>query len=185
MSRFWNRLNRTALALATVASAAVFGLPSTASAQFGQAAGIARLIRPEYTRADVRIVVEGLELDDMQRLIIESLFEDYQTQFDAGFDAMRDRLSDTREEADGQDPSKVMEVVFAPLEDWRLEREGLGLELLENIRLVLGEAQLRNWERFKRQLVREKSMTEAELAGEGANLMKAIQEMRLSTTHCH
>ena len=180
MSRVSFTVRRSIVSIAALALSVVMLLPSVAQAQFGQAAGIARLIRPEYTRADVRIVVEALELDDMQRLIVESLFEDYQLEFETGFDDMRERLSNTHEKTEGADPEEVMEIVFAPLEQWRYDRDDLGEELMENIRLILNEQQLSTWDNFRRRLIREKSMADAEFSGEGVNLFKVLDEMRLA-----
>ena len=53
-------------------------------AQFGELAGFTESMQPEYHGRDLLIFAEALDLDKAQKDILKSLFEDYQTSFDAG-----------------------------------------------------------------------------------------------------
>ena len=59
-------------------AAAVTG---SATAQFGLTSGIGDAFRPAFSTRDVQLAMEMLDLDEAQRFILETLFEDYQVEF--------------------------------------------------------------------------------------------------------
>jgi len=171
---------RMLVLLALVAVVLVGG--RTARAQFGEAAGIAKLMRPEYTRADLRIFTEGLDLDDTQQLLVESLFDDYRTEFEAGWLGVQEELGSLKDRLDaspGISPDEIRAMVFEPFETWKDERDRLGRELMENIKVFLHDQQLARWDEFQMQLVRDKTLPAGEFSGEQVNLFYVLRDMRL------
>ena len=55
---------------------------------------IRELLEPDFSRRDVPLFVEQLQLDDGQRAIIESLIEDYDDTFGAGSEEVQADLTD-------------------------------------------------------------------------------------------
>ncbi len=174
--KYRTRPVRLLLAAATICSAVALAAP--ASAQFGQIA-IAKSTKPEYFRRDVLIFVEGLDLDESQRLIVEGLFEDYIDEFDAGFARVTKRLEDMRPELNGVDEKQLMKLIFQPFLDWIGEYDKLSEQFLENVKTVLNEQQLQAWPEFRRRLRREKSLGEGELAGEKLNLFHFLRDLNI------
>ncbi|MHC4948862.1 MAG: hypothetical protein ACYTG1_11460 [Planctomycetota bacterium] len=154
-------------------------LAPAAPAQYGEAAGIAEAMRPEYFGRDLVLFVEGLELDDTQRVIVEALFDDYQAAFDEGFARMRQRYEDMRPELQTQDETRIMRLVFAPFEEWHDEKVMLGEQLRSDVQAILNEDQLSSWPAFMRRMVREKTMHEGRLAGESLDLFHIVRDMNL------
>ena len=157
----------------------VLGLTGTARAQFGEAAGIAESMQQEYFNRDVTLIVEGLELDETQRIIVEELYKDYQADFDAGVDRMKNRFMAMKDELAMGDPERVVRVVFAPWEDWNSERRQLGDRFIDNIKVVLTPQQLDAWPTFERRLYREKTLHKGTLSGESLNLFHVVRDMDL------
>jgi hypothetical protein len=74
--------------LATMATAGVLAAASAAQAQFrgpggGGMAGMRAIAEPDISTRDFAVLDEELSLTDEQGMLIETLFEDYQTSFDA------------------------------------------------------------------------------------------------------
>ncbi|MCA9296864.1 MAG: hypothetical protein KC983_10105 [Phycisphaerales bacterium] len=168
------------LSVAIALGAALVGTAS-ASAQFGEAAGIAEAMQPEYFSRDVVLFADGLNLDDTQRIILESLFEDYTSEFDAGVAAMHARFEGMKDELQQQsgDKDKILGMVFKPIREWSADRQVLGEQFLENLRLILDARQLEYWPQFEQQLYREKQLHRGRFSGESLNLFYVIRDMKL------
>ena len=78
---------------AICAMAFTMGLITPASAQIGEGTGLAEALNPEFFNRDIVIFVEGLGLDDTQRIIVEAMFDDYQDGFEEARVAMSDNAS--------------------------------------------------------------------------------------------
>jgi len=156
-------------------------LTGTASAQFGEAAGIAEAMQPEYYRRDVDLFARGLNMDDSQKLILESLYEDYVQEFDSGKAAMEQRFEDMKDDLQdaASDKNQVLAMVFTPIRDWADDRRVLGERFLENIRLILNEEQLEQWPAFEQELYREKHLHKGRFSGESVNLFYVLRDMRV------
>lgn len=150
-----------------------------ATAQFGQAAGIAKSTQPEYFRRDMTIFADGLELDETQSVIVEGLFEDYIAEFDEGFARLQERLENLRPDLQNSDQNTVMKLVFEPFYDWFDEYDNLGEQFLANIQAVLNQQQLSHWDAFRRRLRRDKTLMDGALPGEKLNLVHVVRDMRL------
>jgi hypothetical protein len=156
----------------------------TAPAQFGEAAGIAEAMQPEYFSRDIVLFADGLNLDETQRLILESLFHDYTSEFDAGVAAMHERFEGMKDELQQQsgDKDKILGMVFKPIREWSADRQVLGAQFLENLRLILDDRQLEHWPQFEQQLYREKQLHRGRFSGESLNLFYVIRDMKLPQT---
>lgn len=149
-----------------------------------QVTGLTEAMQPEYFTRDLIIFIEGLDLDENQQLIIEALFDDYEQSFNVGIANMENRI----EEIQGQikelkdDPQQVLEMVLAPIEDWVNERQVLGDQLIENVRVILIPEQETMWIEFTRKLEIEKQAPHGILSGEGINLYHTIRDMSLDQT---
>ncbi len=171
------RLSVAKLVVNLVAGVAI--LSNTASAQFGEAAGIAEAMQPEYFNRDVMLIVQELELDETQRVILDALYEDYQDDFDAGLDHMKEQFMGMKDNLSHGDQKRVMRLVFAPWEDWIVKRKRLGADFLENVKVVLNGYQLEQWPAFQRQLFREKTLYKGRFSGEMLNLFNIVRDIHL------
>jgi len=163
------------LAAATIAAAS-FTAPSHA-----QFASVAEAMNPEYLPRDLLVFVEGLDLDDSQQMIAEALFDDYQSNFDLGIERMKVEIESVREQipSAGGDERKILRIVLSPLQDWIIDREAMGNQFLENIRVILMSEQRDRWEHFLRRLYREKHVRDGRFSGEAVNLFNVVRDLRL------
>src|SRR5688572_21882164 len=164
---------RTALSVAIVAISLIVN--SAAHAQFGEAAGIAEAMQADYLRRDIVLFQQGLTLDDSQRAIVEALYADYEQAFEDGLARMRKRIEDMREELQSQDVDRVLRIVFKPIEDWSVEKRGLGDQFMENVKVILTPEQQEQWPKFERFIYREKNLNKGTLSGESANLFYIVR----------
>ncbi len=103
--------------LFSLAAAAAMVLTAPSSAQFGLAGGIGEAFKPAYTTRDIQLAVDMLKLDEAQKFIVETLYEDYDAEFRTGIDGFRDRVAVLRTEIDpgNPDPGQIMRVVFGTI----------------------------------------------------------------------
>jgi hypothetical protein len=94
------RIRFVALALVIVSLA----LTSLARAQSPLAIGFEEAFAPDFLRRDLPLFKSELRLDDEQTTIAESLFADYQEQFELELAKVRADLSDAQAAMGGQDP---------------------------------------------------------------------------------
>jgi hypothetical protein len=85
------------LFIGIVVMAAVAALAGEAAAQPSPFASGARgALRPDFLRRDLVQLINALRLDDEQKLVVETLFADYEAAFDAGMTAVRKRMAEIR-----------------------------------------------------------------------------------------
>jgi hypothetical protein len=169
------RIARFALTLAGAMSLAM-----PASAQFGEAAGISEAMVQDYYSRDLRYFAEQLALDDAQRSIVESLYVDYEQEFNEGLARMRKRLEEMREQFQANDVDQVLRMVFKPIEEWSVEKRAMGDVFLDNVKVVLTPEQQEMWPKFQRFLYREKHLAKGRLSGESLNLFQIVNDMGLN-----
>ena len=169
---------RTAFGIAAVALSLTAS--SVAHAQFGEAAGIAEAMQADYLRRDIVLFQQGLTLDDSQRAIVDALYGDYEQAFEDGLARMRKRIEDMREELQSQDVDRVLRIVFKPIEDWSVEKRGLGQQFMENVKVILTPEQQEQWPKFERFIFREKNLSKGTLSGESLNLFYVVRDMGLN-----
>ncbi|MHC4991290.1 MAG: hypothetical protein ACYTGC_09945 [Planctomycetota bacterium] len=173
----WRR--RTSIALLAVA--ATLSLTTTAPAQIGELAGFTEAMQREYLNRDLSIFETGLDLDEAQRDILRSLFDDYKTDFEGGLQQMQDRLKNMKDELQqATDQRRILSMIFVPFEEWAEDRAKLGEEFLRSVQTVLNEQQLEVWPAFERKLLREKTLSKGVLSGESVNLLILVEQQELS-----
>ena len=151
----------------------------------GQGIGnIQRAIQPEFFTRDLIIFIEGLDLDETQQIIVEALFDDYEQSFDEGIEQMEAQINALRESIDLEDlkennPQEVLRVVLGPIEEWMKERDVLGDQLIENVRVILVPAQETLWIDFTRNLYIEQYISEGVMSGESVNVFHVLRDMSL------
>ena len=160
-------------------AAAVTG---SATAQFGLTSGIGDAFRPAFSTRDVQLAMEMLDLDEAQRFILETLFEDYQVEFKTGVDSFRDRIGDLRNQIDpdNPDPGQIMRVVFGNVDEWRAESQEIADRFTDDLEGLLNDEQLDAWPKFQRRLFRLKYLKNGQLSGENLDLINEVQMMGLS-----
>lgn len=167
----------TAAALTTV-----IGLTGTASAQFGQAAGFGEMMSPYFMRRDLMLFAEGLDLDEGQAAIVETLYMDYEDEHEAGRERMFDRINDMREDLDDMDRSQLLDIVFQPFEDRSEEWDKMRERFLENVKTILSEEQLEQWPAFRRELRRDKELPKGQFGAENIDLFHLVRDLDLPPT---
>jgi hypothetical protein len=157
------RIRRSLLGLAC---AGAIGLSGAASGQFGEAAGFGEVMGPYFFKRDLVHFIEGLNLDDAQSVILESLYWDYTDAQEASKQEMIDRLQQMREEFETLDRDRIMQIIFTPFEDRCREWDTLNEQFLQSVRAILNSQQLQRWPQFRQKLRREKQLPQGRLTGE-------------------
>ena len=140
-----------------------------------------QILRPEYFSRDLLLFIEGLDLSEEQQVICEMVFEDYERAFTEGVAGMKlevEGVADAVHEH-GDDKDAIVAAVLMPIESWARERDVLGHQLVENIRVILDEDQQRSWTAFHRRLEREKRLPDGSLSGESTNLQHVMRDLSL------
>lgn len=163
------------------AAAVAFSLVTPASAQLGEAAGIGDAMQQDFYKRDVVLISQGLKLDETQRVIINTMFEDYQSAFEAGLERMKKRFDDLRPELQvGEfDKDRIMKIVFGPIREWSAEKQELGAQFLANIEVLLTDDQQSLWPGVQRRLYRERNLHKGRLSGESVNLLDVVRDLHL------
>ncbi|HMN97025.1 MAG TPA: hypothetical protein PKC43_02915 [Phycisphaerales bacterium] len=165
------------LALALGAGCAASLLDSPAAAQFGGFSAMSEAFSPDLLQRDIVVFHENLALEEWQRPVIEVLLADYVEAFSIGSELVREQMSQVR--VDGASSSEVIRRLMAPVNQWIKDKEALRVELLESIRMQLGQEQLERWPAFERALRREKSLGSGVLSGESTNLFLIVKGLPL------
>jgi len=157
---------------------AVLFMPLGARAQIS---GMMEAMKPEFFTRDLIIFIEGLDLDETQQMIVEALFEDYEEAFEVGLENMNSEIEEIQSDIEAlrEDPQKVLTMVLAPIERWMGERELLGDQLIENVRVIMIPEQESRWMTFNRKLYIEQNFYQGLLSGENLNLYHIIRDLAL------
>ncbi len=165
--------------LRRIAACAVLWIAPTA---FGQGLGtLPEIMKPEYFSRDLLLFIEGLSLTDEQAAISEMIFKDYERSFQAGLDGMNDNVTAVAEtiEQHGDDKRAIVTAVLSPIQDWARQRDVLGRQLIENIRIILDAEQQAAWTSFTRRLEREKYLPDGTLSGEMTNIEHVLRDLNI------
>jgi hypothetical protein len=168
------RLLHAALSLL---AALVFSVAATAQGL----GSLPSIMQPEYFSRDLLLFIEGLNLTEEQQLIAEMIFEDYEREFQEGLDGMEAQVTDVANNVAelGDDKDAIVKAVLAPIQGWAGQRDVLGLQLVENIRIILDSEQQSAWTAFNRRLDREKRLPDGRLSGENTNLDHVMRDLDL------
>ncbi len=174
---------RTLLGTAVLVAAAAIAAPT--HAQFGGRASFGEAFQPDMLQRDMVLLVETLNLDELQRPVMEALLEDYMVGFNTGVDALKDRMKTASQEGAKANPGNgdaILAKVMEPLNSWRSEKRRLLDKFFADVKSQLGPQQLERWPKFERALRRERQLPEGELSGESVDLWAVLGRMQLSPT---
>ena len=165
--------------IATVAMTATLTLTAPTSGQFGSRRGFQR--EPEYTTRDIQLAVDSLKLDETQKLIVQTLFEDYRDAYrdsKAGFfqriENMRDQLVELN------DQQELLRIVFGALGEWQANNERLSEQFIQDVQRLLSEDQQELWPPFEHKMYRLKHLKNGKLSGERLDLFVVMKELDLA-----
>lgn len=165
--------------IATVAMTVTLTLTASTSGQFGSRRGFQR--EPEYTTRDIQLAVDSLKLDETQKLIVQTLFEDYRDAYrdsKAGFfqtiENMRDQLVELN------DQQELLRIVFGALGEWQANNERLSEQFIQDVQRLLSEDQQELWPPFEHKMYRLKHLKNGKLSGERLDLFVVMKELDLA-----
>jgi hypothetical protein len=110
----------------TAAIGAAMCISAGVRAQFGEAAGIAEAMQPDFYKRDVTLIAQELKLDSTQRVIVDALFEDYTAAIDQGIEKMKGRFEEMRDQFQTDDARRVLRLVMQPFKEWAPEKTKIG-----------------------------------------------------------
>lgn len=174
------RRARLAIAAFVVAAAAFAAVP--AHAQFGGRASFAGAFQPDIMQRDLPLMVQTLGLEDWQRPVIETLLDDYISNFNAGVEAAKERMKTASAEgakAASGNADAILQKVMEQLSGWRNEKERMLEKFVADLRSQLGDQQMERWPVFERALRRERDLPDGDISGESVNLWSVLAQMQL------
>jgi len=175
---------RTGLAAVLLAGAVAFGSARPAAAQGGGGPnfGIAEINTPEFSRRDLPIIVDVLELDAAQQDIVEVFLDGYTEAFTKlreeaqnELDFMREEMQNARRaDGSGFDWRDMVEEMMSRMEGYRDRRDVLGYEFVANVQSMLSEQQMERWPKFERTMRRQQLVPKGMLSGESVDLFQIV-----------
>lgn len=175
MRRLRHLLSACGASLA-LAAATAFSLATPAAAQ--SADGFGEIFQKDFSRRDLPILANALQLDDTQKLIIETLFEQYDASVEQGINELKDGWLSQREKWDKAGPEEITKIIFGGVEDWAGKKAQLRDQLITDIsEQVLNDQQQQQWPSVVRQLTRMKSLNKGRLSGENVDLFVVAKEI--------
>ncbi len=166
--------------IASVALTAALILATPASGQFGSARGFKR--EPEYTTRDIQLAVDSLQLDETQKLIVQTLFQEYRDAYrDSKTDFLKqiEGMSDELVELGETNQQELMRIVFGVLGKWQGHNEGLSEQFIQDVQRLLSEDQQELWPSFEHKMYRLKHLKNGKLSGERLDLFIVMKELDL------
>ena len=163
--------------LAAAVTAASFTLTPCAQAQLPREAGFNEIFSTDFMPKDMSLFVDFLELEDWQKPVLEALLSDYQAEYRAGEQGLRDKLTAMKDQIAGAGENGALTVLMKPIEDWKAEKEAMKQRFLDDVKGQLSDAQLERWPRLERALRRERQLPQGRLSGEKTDLIIVIRQI--------
>jgi hypothetical protein len=156
--------------------AAALWLAQAAPAQ--SADGFSEIFQKDFSKRDLPILANALQLDDSQKLIIETLFDQYAQSIEDGINSLKDGWLSNKEQFDKLNPEDIQKVIFGAVEDWAARKVQLREQLITDIRdQVLTAQQQEQWPSVLRQLTRVKSLGKGRISGENIDLFIVMKDV--------
>jgi hypothetical protein len=175
MRRLRHLLSACSATLA-LAAGTVLSLATPASAQSSD--GFGEIFQKDFSRRDLPILAHALQLDDTQKLIIETLFEQYDASIEQGINELKDGWLSQREKWDKAGPDEITRIIFGGVEEWAGKKTQLRDQLIADIsEQVLNDQQQQQWPSVVRRLTRMKSLNKGRLSGENVDLFVVAKEI--------
>ncbi len=176
LGRFTHGLRAACAAI--VAVTAVLMTTPTASAQFGLGNAYGEAFQQDFVRRDVQLAADILGLDEAQRLIVETLYEDYAAAFEEGRQGVHDELSEISQEINKSgDVKQIMAIVFEPIENWMVTKQEMLEQLMLDVQIQLNERQQQKWPVFERRWYRINQLNKGRLQGESVDLVAILNQV--------
>jgi hypothetical protein len=163
--------------LAAAVAAASLTIAPCANAQLPREAGFNEIFSTDFMPKDMSLFVDFLELEDWQKPVLEALLSDYQAEYRAGEQGLRDKLTTMKDQIAGAGENGALTVLMKPIEEWKAEKESMKQRFLEDVKGQLSDAQLERWPRLERALRREKQLPQGRLSGEKTDLVVVIRQL--------
>ena len=163
--------------LAAAVAAAALTINPCVHAQLPREAGFGEIFLTDFMPKDVSLFVDVLALEDWQEPVLEALLVDYQAEYRAGEQGLRDKLTAMKDQITGAGESGALTVLMKPIEDWKAEKEAMKLRFLDDVKGQLSDAQLERWPSLERALRREKQLPMGRLSGEKTDLVIVIRQI--------
>ncbi|MBM4115048.1 MAG: hypothetical protein FJ252_04140 [Phycisphaerae bacterium] len=163
--------------LAAAVAAASLAITPSVHAQLPREAGFGEIFSTDFMPRDMSLFVDFLELEDWQRPVLEALLVDYQSEYRAGEQGLRDKLTAMKDQIAGAGENGGLTVLMKPIEDWKVEKEAMKQRFLDDVRGQLSDAQLERWPRLERALRREKQLPQGRLSGEKTDLIIVMRQI--------
>ncbi len=166
--------------VASLALGAALTLTGPASGQFGAGRGFQQ--DPSYTSRDIQLAVVALKLDETQKLIVETLFQDYQGAYRDSQVGFSQGITDMSDQLEGMGRAELLQVVFGALGKWQQQNEQLSEQFIQDVRRLLSEDQEELWPSFEHQMYRRKYLKNGRLSGERLDLFVVMTELDMAET---
>lgn len=163
--------------LAAAVAAASFTIAPNAHAQLPREAGFNEIFSTDFMPRDMSLFVDFLELEDWQKPVLEALLTDYQAEYRAGEQGLRDKLTAMKDQIAGAGENGALTVLMKPIEEWKLEKEAMKQGFLDDVKGQLSDAQLERWPSLERALRREKQLPQGRLSGEKTDLIIVMRQI--------
>lgn len=146
-------------------------------AQLPREAGFNEIFSTDFMPRDMSLFVDFLELEDWQKPVLEALLGDYQSEYRAGEQGLRDKLTAMKDQIAGAGENGALTVLMKPIEEWKAEKEAMKQRFLDDVKGQLSDAQLERWPRLERALRREKQLPQGRLSGEKTDLIIVMRQI--------
>jgi len=163
--------------LAAAVAAASLAITPSVHAQLPREAGFGEIFSTDFMPGDMSLFVDFLVLEDWQKPVLEALLADYQSEYRAGEQGLRDKLTAMKEQIAGAGENGALTVLMKPIEDWKVEKEALKQRFLDDVKGQLSDAQLERWPSLERALRREKQLPQGRLSGEKTDLIIVMRQI--------
>lgn len=121
-----------------------------------------------------------LSLTDEQKETIKALHEGYQASYRAASQAMQKEMEEAREAfEDSQDQSVFAERIPAARKAFKEQSTKAEAEFFSDLKQVLSEKQIANWERVERARRRETILRSGSLSGESVDLVDVVDGLKV------
>ncbi len=137
---------------------------------------------PPYSSRDIQLAVDALKLDETQKLIVETLFQDYQGAFRDSKVGFSQRMTDMGDELREMNQAELLQVVFGALGKWQQHNEQLSEQFIQDVQRLLSEDQKELWPSFEYKMYRRKYLKNGRLSGERLDLFVVMTELDLAET---
>lgn len=173
-SKKWNRMGM--MVWTACLSLFVVGAPS--EGQFR--GGFGDPFEPGVNSRELEQFAELLGLSEDQKLVIETMFEGYQREFEAASQVARRAMDEAREEfRDTRDPA-VWQDIRGVMEELGAKREAMDRTFLDDVKLLLTPDQSDKWPELERTRRRTRTLSRGFLSGEGVDLFRIARDLKVT-----